>query len=169
MFRIPAIALRLALGAIPLAAVTVPVFTAPALAHEFKAGDLVVEHPWVRLPPAAGPVAGGYLVIHNGGAVADRLLSAQVAVAGKVEIHEMKVDDAGKMTMRPLPDGLEVAPGGSVALQPGGYHLMLLELSRPLTLGENLDGSLTFEKAGTVTVQFTVEPMGGPAAGGDHD
>ena len=69
------------------------------------------------------------------------------------------------MTMRPLPDGLEIPAGGEVKLEPGSYHLMFKELRAPAAAGQKFPGTLTFEKAGTVKVEFAVEKAGGAA---DH-
>jgi copper(I)-binding protein len=63
--------------------------------------------------------------------------------------------------MRPLPRGIEIAPGFTAKLEPGGLHLMFLDLKRSLAKGDRFKGSLTFEKAGTVEVEFVVEAMGG--------
>ena len=92
-------------------------------------------------------------------------MSVSTSVAGKTEIHQMKMAD-GKMEMRPVPDGIEIPANGTVALEPMGYHLMLMELKGPLQKGETFAGSLTFEHAGTVDVTFNVEGIGasGPTA-----
>ncbi len=73
--------------------------------------------------------------------------------------------DGGVMKMRELKNGLEIPPGATVELKPGSYHIMMMNLSRPLAKGEKVKGSLTFEKAGKVDVEFTVEAMGGMPAG----
>lgn len=142
----------------------------PAFAHEYKIGSLEIEHPWARMTPAGAKVGGGYLTIENEGKEADRLVSATAEVAGRVEIHEMAVKD-GVMTMRMLPDGLEIPAGGEAKLAPGGFHLMLMDLKQPLKEGESFKGTLTFAKAGTVNVSFKIEGMAGPkgseAAGQD--
>ncbi len=136
------------------------------MAHEFKAGAIQIDHPWSRATPGGASVAGGYLTLKNTGTTPDRLVSATAAFAGKVEIHEMAVKD-GVMTMRPLPDGIVIPPGGTVAFKPGAYHIMFLDLKAPLKEGTKVDGTLTFEKAGTVAVQYAVEGIGA-SGGGDH-
>lgn len=135
-------------------------------AHEFKIGDIEIEHPWSRATPEGAKVAAGYLVISNEGSAADRLVSATGEIAGKTEIHEMAVDASGVMTMRPLPDGLEIPAGGEAKLEPGSFHIMFMELKRGAKQGETFKGTLTFEKAGTVNVEFSVDAMGGE---GGHD
>lgn len=66
--------------------------------------------------------------------------------------------DNGVMKMRPI-HGLEVPAGKSVQLKPGGYHIMFMKLKHQLKVGEVVKGSLTFEKAGTMSVDFPVEAM----------
>lgn len=133
----------------------------PALAHEYKLGNLEIEHPWARMTPAGAKVGGGYMTIENEGKEADRLVAVTADVAGHVEIHEMAMKD-GVMTMRMQPDGLEIPAGGEAKLAPGGFHLMLMDLKQPLKEGESFKGTLTFAKAGTVEVSFKVEGMAGP-------
>ncbi|MDX8454814.1 copper chaperone PCu(A)C [Mesorhizobium sp. VK9D] len=130
-----------------------------ARAHEFKVGDLEIEHPWSRATPPGAKVAGGYFTVINKGSTADRLLSISSDVSDKAELHEMGVKD-GVMTMRPVSGGLEIPAGGKVALKPGAYHLMFTGLKRQPKQGEKFPAILTFEKAGSVTVEFAVEGMG---------
>jgi len=132
-----------------------------SLAHEFKAGDIVIDHPWSRQTPEGAKVAGGFLVLNNTGSEADRLVGVSSPIAMKGEVHEMAVDDKGVMTMRPVEGGLEVPAGGSVELKPGSYHLMFMGLSARPVDGETFKATLEFEKAGKVDVEFAVEAMGG--------
>ena len=134
-------------------------------AHEFKIGAIEIGHPWSRATPSGARVAAGYLKLTNSGSEPDRLVSASAEIAGKAEIHEMSVNAEGVMTMRPVPDGIEVPAGGEVELKPGGFHIMFLELKQPAVEGRKFAGTLTFEKAGTVEVEFAVDAAA-PAAGG---
>ncbi|UCI08965.1 copper chaperone PCu(A)C [Mesorhizobium sp. B1-1-8] len=129
-----------------------------AIAHEFKAGDLEIGHPWSRATPPGAKVAGGYFTVTNKGSAPDRLLSISSDVSDKAELHEMGVKD-GVMTMRPVTGGLEIPAGGKVALKPGGYHLMFVGLKRQPKKGEMFAATLTFEKAGAVKVEFAVQGM----------
>ena len=139
-----------------------------AAAEEFKAGEITVEQPWSRATPGGAKVGAGYLAITNGSATPDRLLSATTEVAGHTEIHEMSMNN-GMMQMRPLPDGVEVPANGSVALEPGATHLMLLDLKHPLKEGDRFSGTLTFEKAGPLDVTFEIRGIGAKASGdGEH-
>src|SRR5512147_2621192 len=98
-----------------------------AFAHEFKVGDLQIGHPWARATPKGASVGGGYLKITNTGTAPDRRISGSSEVAGRFEVHEMSMDN-GVMKMRPVKGGLEIKPGETVELKPGGYHIMMLDL-----------------------------------------
>lgn len=155
------------LGIITLAFALLFVGVQAVPAHEFKVGDLEIEHPWSRATPAGAKVAGGYFTIVNKGSTPDRLLSISSDVSEKAELHQMGVKD-GVMTMRPVDGGLEIPAGGKVALAPGGYHLMFIGLKRQPKQGEKFAATLTFEKAGMVSVEFAVEGMGEMGGMDDH-
>src|SRR5271168_2528305 len=86
---------------------------APARAQEVKSGDLVISQAWSRATPGGAKVAGGYLTIENKGSAPDRLIGGSSEIAGKVEVHEMAVNN-GVMTMRPLDKGPTIEPGKTV-------------------------------------------------------
>lgn len=139
-----------------------------AAGSSYKVGALVVETPWIRATPGGAKVAGGYVKISNTGTEPDRLIGGTFPLAADVEVHEMGMAD-GVMKMRSLPNGLEIKPGASVDLKPGGYHLMFQKLRSPLKEGQIVKGTLAFEKAGTVEVEYRVMPIGsGGAGGGGH-
>jgi copper(I)-binding protein len=141
---------------------------APAHAQEIKAGDLVITQPWSRATPGGAKIAGGYLTIENKGTTPDRLVSAAGDIAGKVEIHEMAMNN-GVMTMRPLDKGLVIEAGKTVKLAPGGYHVMLMDLKGPLKEGDKVPMTLQFEKAGKVMLSLDVQGVGAQApAGAGH-
>ena len=131
----------------------------PVNAHEYTVGALKIGHPWARATPKGATVGAGYLTVTNTGNTAGRLIGGATDAAGRFEIHEMTMDN-GVMKMRPLAKGLVVEPGKTVTLAPGGYHVMLVGLKRPLVKGEHLNAMLRFEKAGTVKVYFLVEGIG---------
>ncbi|MEW9804817.1 copper chaperone PCu(A)C [Mesorhizobium marinum] len=133
---------------------------APAAAHEYKLGNLEIDHPWSRATLPGAKVAAGYLIVKNGGTEPDRLVAVGAEIAGKGEIHEMSMKD-GVMIMRPVAGGIEIPAGGEIKLEPGSFHLMFMDLKAPAVAGEKFPGSLTFEKAGTVEVEFAVEKAGG--------
>ncbi len=153
------------LGVMALATALLFLATQAGLAHEATIGPLKIDHPWSRATPPGARVAGGYFAILNTGATEDRLIAATAEIAGRTEIHEMAIKD-GIMTMRPLPTGLAVPAGGDVALKPGSIHLMFMDLKRGLAKGERFKGTLTFEKAGKVDVEFLVQGIGDTAASG---
>ena len=135
-----------------------------ALAEEYRLGPIKIEQPWSRATPKGATIAAGYMKITNTGTTPDRLVGGS-APFGKFEIHEMAMD--GKvMKMRELRDGIEIKPGATVEFKPGSYHLMFTGLARPLTAGQRLKGTLTFEKAGTVEVEYLVQAAGAPAPQG---
>lgn len=128
----------------------------------YKVGPLVIEAPWTRATPGGARVGGGYLKITNTGAETDRLIGGSLPVAASVEVHEMSMTD-GVMKMRKLDRGLEIKPGQSVELKPGGYHIMFMGLREGLKPGQPIKGTLQFEKAGVVEVEYRVAPIGAPS------
>ena len=137
-----------------------------AMASAAWAGDITLDHPWARATPAGAKVGAGYVTLKNTGSAGDSLVAATADVAGRVEIHEMAVVD-GVMKMRPV-KALTIPAGKSVELKPGSYHIMLMELKQPLKAGDKVTGTLTFEKAGTIPVEYAVEAMGGGAKSMKH-
>ena len=143
-------------------------FASAGQAADYTVGDLQVANPWTRATPKGSMVAGGYMVITNKGAAADRLLGGSTTVANRFEVHRMATEN-GVMTMRPVEGGLEIKPGESVELKPGSFHIMLMGLKQPLEKGQHIKGTLEFEKAGKVDIEYTVEAIGAtPAQGGHH-
>lgn len=139
-----------------------------ASAYDYKVGNLEIDRPWSRATPKGAKVASGYLKITNGGSTPDRLVGGTFASSRAVELHEMSVE-RGVMKMRELKEGLEIKPGATVELKPGSYHLMFTDLSRALAKGERVKGTLMFEQAGTVEVEYTVEAIGAtPKQHGGH-
>ncbi|MDM7948643.1 copper chaperone PCu(A)C [Hydrogenophaga sp.] len=131
----------------------------PVWAHDFKLGDLRVDHPYAT-PTLPGLNTGAvyFRGIRNTGKFPDRLLSATTPVAARVEIHRMTMK-ADVMQMRAVPS-LEIPAGLSVPMKHGsadGHHLMLLDLKAPLRDGERFPVTLTFERAGTREVMAWVQ------------
>ncbi|MCG6122635.1 MAG: copper chaperone PCu(A)C [Microvirga sp.] len=138
-------------------------------AETFTAGDIVVEIPWTRATPGGARVAGGYMRITNNGAEADRLIGGSTSVASRFEVHSMKMVD-GVARMAEVSGGLEIPAGETVELAPGGFHVMMMDLSAPVAEGSNVSGTLVFERAGEVTVTYAVAPLGSRTApGAGHD
>jgi periplasmic copper chaperone A len=131
----------------------------PAIAHDYRAGDIEIGHPWTRATPPSARVGGGYLTLNNEGGSPDRLVGASSPVAGRVEIHSMDMTD-GVMRMRRLPDGIAIPAGGTVELAPGGLHLMLVDLAAPIEENGRVPLTLQFEHAGPVEIELTAGPVG---------
>ncbi|UYN99215.1 MAG: DUF1775 domain-containing protein [Devosia sp.] len=154
-------------GDMPAPSVTLTAGAADAHAHhhaaqpvEITLGDLTISAPFTRATLPNAPVGGGYLTIANAGSADDRLVSVTSAIAKDTQIHEMAMDGE-VMKMRQLTDGLVIPAGGSVVLEPGGYHIMFLGLTAPIVEGEAISVTLTFEKAGEITIEL---PAAGSAA-----
>ena len=131
----------------------------PAAAHVYKLGALEIGQPWARATPPTAPTGGGYLSVKNTGTTPDRLMSASSPAAGTVQVHDMKMD-GNVMRMRELDGPLEIKPGETVTLAPGGMHLMMMGLKAPLKQGERVPLTLVFEKAGKIDVELSVVAMG---------
>jgi periplasmic copper chaperone A len=146
-------------------AILAPFVAVAVGAHEFKVGPIEIDHPWSRATPKGATVAGGYFKVKNTGTVSDRLVGGSSDAGGRFEVHEMSMD-GGVMRMRPLRNGLEIRPGQTVELKPGSFHVMIIDLKKSLQKGERVKGTLVFEKAGSVDVEYAVEAIGGTS--GEH-
>lgn len=118
-------------------------------------GGLDLENVYSRPAPAGG-MGGAFVTVTNGGDTPDRLIGARTSVAEAVELHET-IDDNGVMKMRPVAGGIEIPPGKTVELKPGGMHVMLMGLTAPLVEGQDVELTLIFEKAGPVTLKVPVK------------
>ncbi len=133
---------------------TVALCTAASVsAADVKVGNLSIDDVWARTGQP-GQVSAAFMEIKNKGA-ADKIISANCACAKATELHDMKMAD-GKMLMMQVP-AMDVPANGDLKLKPGGYHIMLIGLNRPLVAGETLPIKLKFEKAGEVTVQAQIK------------
>jgi copper(I)-binding protein len=150
-------------------AVAVALAASAAQAHEYNLGSLKIGHPWARATPKGATVAGGYVKITNNGPAPDRLIGGSATFAGRFEIHEMS-EQGGVMKMRHLPKGIEIKPGETVELKPGSFHLMFMDLRQPLVKDQKPrpKGTLVFEKAGTIEIEYAVEAVGGSPGGHHH-
>lgn len=124
---------------------------------EAAAEEIVIEDVWARTSPMMATTGAAYMQITS--PVDDRLLSASVdmSVAMMTQIHETtEADDgSGEMVMQEV-EAIELPAGETVALEPGGYHIMLMELAAPLEVGSEIEITLELEVAGTVTVTAEV-------------
>lgn len=136
-------------------------------AHDYTLADLRIDHPWTRATPGGAKVGGGFMRITNSGRSPERLIGGTLVGAGSVEIHETR-REGDVMRMRRLEQGIVIGPGETVELKPGSYHVMFMQLRRGFTEGERIKGTLVFEKAGTIEVEFKVEGIGARPADGEH-
>jgi copper(I)-binding protein len=145
----------------------------PFSAHgqEATSKGITVANAWARATPGGATVAAAFVEIKADKDTSDRLTGVSSPVAEKAEVHSSSLEN-GVMKMRRL-DALDVKPGETLTLQPMGNHIMLFKLKQPLKEGDHVDLTLTFEKAGPIAVQASVQPMAatGPEAhhhsGGD--
>lgn len=139
-----------------------------ALASLSYAGDEIeVTDAWVREVPPASTVTAVYLKIENKGDKADKLMGVSSAIAGKAQIHTTSVDDKGVAKME-MQKELEIPAGETVVLEPGGTHIMLIDLKEPVMGKDEIELDLMFENAGEVEVEAHVTGLGDDNGGHDH-
>ncbi len=138
--------------------IAAPVRGAGSAWGEESSRAITISDAWLRATPNGAPVAGGYVTLANAGAGEDRLLAASLEGTAKGEVHTMSMQN-GAMHMARLEAGLAIAPGATIALKPGGDHLMFFDPTHAFKEGERVPGTLTFAKAGTIAVTFTVAGM----------
>jgi copper(I)-binding protein len=131
-----------------------------ALAAAPAWAQTTVAEPWIRGTVPQQKATG--MFAHITSAKGGKLVSASSPVAGVVEIHEMAMD-GNVMKMRAVANGLDLPAGKAVALQPGGYHVMLMDLKLQLKAGDTVAVTLVIEGAGkvreTVEVQAAVKAI----------
>lgn len=127
--------------------------------------QVTVKDPWVRGTVAQQKATGAFMLLES--ATDARIVSAASPVAGVVEIHEMRME-GDVMRMRAV-DGLDLPAGRSVELKPGGHHVMLMDLKKPLSEGDMVPLTLTLEtrdgKRSTLEVQAPVKALTTPSGG----
>ncbi|UIP30655.1 copper chaperone PCu(A)C [Photobacterium sp. TLY01] len=126
-----------------------------ATAHEFESGKLHIDHPWSKEVPPMSSVAAAFFSVDNHGDQADVLLRAESPIAEKVELHE-HAHENGMMKMRKV-DDIQIPAGETQLLKPGGYHIMMFNLTSVPKLGDSFPLTLYFQHAGQVDVQVKVE------------
>lgn len=141
----------------------------PAAAHEVTTETLVIDHPYALETPATAMSGAGYMTITNTGPAPDRLLAVRAAFP-RVTLHGTKSDAQGVIRMVQV-DGIDIEPGETVILAPGGTHVMFMGLDGdPFEEGERIPATLVFEHAGEIPVEFWVEARNGGMTGDqEHD
>lgn len=153
--------MRCTLGTMLIAAMTgfAGLGALPALADDHGQGGhgaagIAVSGAWARTTPPVVSNGAAYMTLSNGGASADRLVSAETGVAGRVEFHEHVMEN-GVAIMGEV-ESVELPAGAEAVFEPGGRHIMLMGLDGPLAAGERFTMTLTFERAGEITVDVPV-------------
>ena len=148
--------------------------TTPAFADDMMpmmapatAGSLTLTEGFAFATLPNQPVAGGFMTIANTGEVDDRLVAASSDIAAVMQIHTMAMD-GDVMVMREMPDGLPLPAGETVVLQPGGFHIMFMQLNGPLVEGETVPVTLTFESGAEVAVDLPVRKKMAAGAMGNN-
>jgi periplasmic copper chaperone A len=156
-------------GAIATLLLTVTPFTLAimaagptAAAGDYDIGSIHISQAWSRATPKGATTGAGYMTITNKGTASDKVTCVSDDASAQCEIHSMTVD-GGVMKMRPVEGGLEIKPGESVTLKPGGYHVMFRDLKHSLAQGQSIKATLKFERAGTVDVDYPVLAVGATA------
>ena len=136
-----------------------------ALATDYKVGSLEIMGPWSRATPKGASTAIGYMTIKNNGTTPDRLFGGSVDFASGFQLHSMTMED-GVSKMREL-KFVEIGPGQTIEFKPGASHVMFVGVKHALSEGEHVKGTLIFENAGTVEIEYDVQGIG--AQSGPHD
>jgi copper(I)-binding protein len=147
----------LALGLVQISALS-------AHAADVDVGSIHISQPWARATPKGATSAAAYMTVTNNGKTADRVSCVSSDASAECQIHSMTMDN-GVMVMRPVDGGLEIKPGETVTLRPGGFHMMLLNLKHPLEQGNSLQATLKFDSGGTVQVDYPIAAIGAAAPG----
>jgi periplasmic copper chaperone A len=135
-----------------------------AAADDYDVGAIHISQPWSRATAKGATAGAGYMTITNKGSAPDKVSCVSDDASAQCEIHSMTTE-GGVMKMRPVEGGLEIKPGDSVMLKPGGYHVMFRELKHPLERGAAVKVTLKFEHAGAVEVDYPILALGAAAPG----
>ena len=142
-----------------IAATVIAIFvSANAMAADYKIGSLEIMGPWSRATPNGASTAIGYMTIKNNGTTPDRLIGGSVDFASNFQLHSMTMED-GVSKMREL-KSVDIEPGQTIEFKPGGSHVMFVGVKHPLSQGEHVKGTLIFEHAGTVQIEYDVQGIG---------
>ncbi len=144
------------------------VFVSAVQAHDFKLGDIQIDHPFARASMPGQTSAGAYFGLENNGKTNDRLVKVESGNASSVEIHSMELTN-NVMKMREV-GSIDLSAGSKISMKPGGgYHIMLIGLAHQLKKGEQFPLTLYFEKAGKIEVSVHVEANGQADSTAKHD
>ena len=146
-----------------LAAVAASAFALPAFA-----ADIMVQDPYARSSAMMATSGAAFMQIMNHGETDDRLIGAASPVAEMVQLHTHKEDENGVMRMLHVEEGFPVAAGETLMLARGGNHVMFMGITEPFEQGDMIPLTLTFEKAGDITLEVPVDLERQPMHGMKH-
>jgi len=126
--------------------------------NEVRAGSLLLQQPWARATIGKLRPGAAYLTIINKGKVDDTLVSISTPVSGRAELH-LSTMEGGIMKMLPA-SFILIKAGKTVKLAPGGWHIMLMELKKPLNQGDSFPLTFCSKQAGKVTIKMHVAGPG---------
>lgn len=132
-------------------------FAATLCAHAAFAADITVTDPFARASAGMATAGAAFMTLKNTSAADDRLVGASSPAAASAELHD-HIKDGDIVRMRAIAE-VDIPAGGTVMLKPGGMHLMLIGLKQPLREGEEFPLTLTFAKAGAITVEVPVKSV----------
>lgn len=118
-------------------------------------GDVVVRDAWVRVPAPSKMETALYLVIENHGSQKRALVSASSDLAGKIEMHQMRMD--GKVMIMTLVAKIDIPARGKATLSPSGFHMMMFRLTTRPTVGDNVKVILKLDDGTSIPVTATVK------------
>lgn len=119
--------------------------------------DILVHDAYARAAMPGAPTGAAFMVLENTGPEDDRLIGVASDAAQRVELHTHIAGDNGVMQMRQVEEGFAVPAGSQYRLQRGGDHVMFMGLTQPFAQGDTVQVTLTFEKAGAMTVDIPVD------------
>jgi hypothetical protein len=135
-----------------------------AQATDYNVGPIQITALWARATPKGASSGAAYMTITNTGKTPDKVSCVSSDASAACQIHTMTMDN-GVMQMRPVEGGLEIKPGETVTLKPGGIHVMLVNLKHPLEQGSTVKTTLKFDTAGSVDVDYPIAAIGAAAPG----
>ena len=128
---------------------------------------LMAHEPWSRPLAPGATVAAGYMHLMNHTAQPETLVGARADGVGRIEMHDMAEVD-GVMQMRPIEGGVPLVVDGMAAFQPGGKHLMFIDVTRSWAAGDVVPVTLVFESGTEATIDVVVGDRGAEGAGDEH-
>ena len=131
--------------------------------HDFSQNQLEILHPWSKPTPPISKYGVAYFTIKNTGNQEDILLQIKVPpeVAESASLHDVLIE-GDMMRMREVINGKLIPAASMVKFQPGGNHIMLEGLKRPLQIGDKFSLELIFENTGSIPIQIWVEGKDSP-------